>query len=215
MEFFESFLPTNKKTEEAHYDLHITDLEPEGLVSTLSNIGKDVYDDLYQQLLSTPDDKPIYLHIKTNGGPCVHCKRICHILSARKNRNVAIVEDKAFSAGTVMALSCDEIRMKPHATLSAIDPQMAVNIQNQQFATKVLSHILTAGSLDQSLIRLGQHMEDITKYYYDMILNLLNKRYSDKEKELIMDALFTKPVLHEQLFYFEELKAIGLNISLM
>ncbi len=84
------------------------------------------YEILYKQIKAVPDEEPINIVITTHGGGFYWCQKICHVIRERKGIVRVFVKDYAHSAGSVIALSADEIHMNKYATMSAIDPQVDV-----------------------------------------------------------------------------------------
>lgn len=72
-----------------------------------------------------PDDAPIDIVLHTPGGIASATQQILHALKHHKGRKTAFVPYRAKSAGTMIALACDEIVMGSSAVLGPIDPQYA------------------------------------------------------------------------------------------
>ena len=68
---------------------------------------------------------PIDVVLHTPGGIASATQQILHALRRHKGRKTAFVPYRAKSAGTMIALACDEIIMGSSAVLGPIDPQYA------------------------------------------------------------------------------------------
>lgn len=71
----------------------------------------------------TPADAPVDVILHTPGGIASATQQILHALKQHKGRKTAFVPYRAKSAGTMIALACDEIVMGTSAVLGPIDPQ--------------------------------------------------------------------------------------------
>jgi hypothetical protein len=79
----------------------------------------------FYELLQTIGRKPvIYQLIKSSGGNGQASLRIVHLLRQHTDRVVCLVPLECASAGTMLALGADEIRMGPLAYLTAIDTSL-------------------------------------------------------------------------------------------
>lgn len=72
-----------------------------------------------------PDNAPIDIVLHTPGGIASATQQILHALKHHPGRKTAFVPYRAKSAGTMIALACDEIVMGTSAVLGPIDPQYA------------------------------------------------------------------------------------------
>ena len=75
----------------------------------------------YEALQTIGRRKRIHLLIKSDGGDGQASLRIVHLLRQFTDELIALVPLECASAGTMMALGADEIRMGPLAFLTAID----------------------------------------------------------------------------------------------
>ncbi len=82
----------------------------------------------YETLQSIGRKGRIYLLIKSDGGDGQASLRIVHVLRQFAEQLIALVPLECASAGTMMALGADEIRMGPLAYLTAIDTSIRHNL---------------------------------------------------------------------------------------
>jgi ClpP class serine protease len=80
-------------------------------------------EDVLAALHNTPDDKPLDIVLHTLGGGSLEATQIARAIKAHKGKTTAHIPYYAMSAGTFIALACDEIVMSPQACLGPIDPQ--------------------------------------------------------------------------------------------
>lgn len=92
-----------------------------GLETLLLNIVEDLSDDKDKK------DKLLVM-ITTNGGDALTVERIVNIFRANYTEVNFIVPDYAYSAGTILCMSGDNIYMDYYSALGPIDPQ----IQNKE-----------------------------------------------------------------------------------
>jgi hypothetical protein len=78
----------------------------------------------YEVLRSVGHQKRIYLLLKSDGGNGQASLRIVHLLRQFTDNLIALVPLECASAGTMLALGADEIRMGPLAYLTAVDTSL-------------------------------------------------------------------------------------------
>jgi hypothetical protein len=82
----------------------------------------------YEALKAIGRKNRIYLLIKSDGGDGQASLRIVHVLRQFAQQLIALIPMECASAGTMMALGADEIRMGPLAYLTAIDTSIRHNL---------------------------------------------------------------------------------------
>lgn len=80
-------------------------------------------EDVLTALQNTGPNQPLDIILHTRGGLSLAGMQISRALKAHKGKKTAYVPYYAMSAGTLIALGCDEVVMAPHACLGPIDPQ--------------------------------------------------------------------------------------------
>ncbi len=73
---------------------------------------------------TTDGAQDLHVFIDTNGGKLATAELICKTLLRHNGRITVFVDNRAMSAGTLIALCGHEIRLRRHACLGQIDPQM-------------------------------------------------------------------------------------------
>lgn len=199
----------NKKPEQHkdHYILTLKDEEPIGFFENLSNTDKNIYYILYNQMLFTPDDKPIHLFIETHGGEAFYVDKICRLMNKRQHPVRAIVQKYAHSAGTVIALAAKELYIEEKATLSSIDVQ--TQFPQSRMGVKDIAFIFNK-NLDTTLNNIGVYYTKMNDYYLDKMRTWIHPRH-DVEK--IIQRMYTDVSCHGELFYPEDLVKIGVNLN--
>lgn len=169
----------------------------------LSLTPEKSYSNFYKELIAIPDDKPIHLSIETNGGEGVTTYKICRRISKRRNPVKAIVTEGAYSAGTIIALSCHSLEMGPDASLSAIDPQV-------EYPPK-----------QTRLVRAGELMDGDTKKFREQCakadeeFSLMVKSYihHNHDLEKVMKKMYEDVAHHETIFFPEQLRECGVRFK--
>ena len=190
-----------------YYVLELNDVRVRGIVSTLNNLGSDIYDDFYKKLIAMPDDKPLRINIDTRGGEATMCIKICRELKRRKQITSVYISDKAYSAGTIIALCADEIHMKPNGSLSPIDPQITIPKNCYQLTSLVRA--IEETQPDKLDIPEAYNLPNILKYLRIQAGNCINSKY---DKELILQNMFDNPVMHSMLYFIEDLQKFDIPI---
>lgn len=200
------------------YKLELSDVKIRGVIAALHSIGSNIYDDLYDKLLELPDDKPLHLYVDTHGGELLYCVKICRILRSRTHPVHVFVNRHAHSAGAIISLCANELHMKPYATLSAIDPQIALLHQfESSFPVKGIVDILNTNLADNTVSTIVSNMHDfydkMLRDQYKVIRECINAKYTDAEKDAIMKTMFIEPPYHSCLFYIDDLRTMGVQIT--
>lgn len=81
----------------------------------------------FRQALGEHEGKELHVIIDTYGGSVFAAASIYSDLRARNGKTVGIVQSKAMSAGTVILMGCDEVRLSPTAILMIHDPITAMH----------------------------------------------------------------------------------------
>jgi ATP-dependent protease ClpP protease subunit len=165
------------------------------------------YENLYRQLNAIPDNEPVNIVIKTYGGPLTWCLKICETIKNRSGTTRVYVAEYAYSAGTIIALAADELYMAKNSTLSAIDPQYNV-LSFTQVALKTIPQLLKP--LEESKSHMKESFEKELEHYKSQITKYINKYYN---VENIIDKMLLSSVTHEQIYFIDELKTIGITIQ--
>lgn len=94
------------------YDGYIEDQIPEALESCLEKAAED------------NRKKPLYIILRTFGGSATGAERIVNAIRYRFKDVIFVIDEYAMSAGTMIALSGNDIMMHHNACLGPIDPQV-------------------------------------------------------------------------------------------
>lgn len=165
------------------------------------------YEHLYRELNTIPGDEPVNIVIQTYGGPLTWCLKICETIKNRTGTTRVCVQEYAYSAGTIIALAADELHMAKNSTLSAIDPQYNI-FSLTQVALKTIPHLLK--TVDESKIHMKDSFEKELEHYKIQITKYINKYYN---VENIIDKMLISSVAHEQIYFIDELRTLGITIN--
>ena len=197
---------SKKKKANPKNTLYLIDPKQTGILDYFAD-DENVYERLYNQLNAIPENEDVNIIIKTYGGSLTWCLKICETIKNRTGKTYAYVSDYAYSAGTIVALTSTELYMSKNASLSAIDPQYSV-FSVTQVALKTIPELLR--SLDESKNHMKHSFEKELEYYKTQISKYINKYYNI---ENIIDKMLVNSVSHEQIFFIDELKNIGITIK--
>lgn len=196
---------TVKKTRT--YDLYLKDQKSQSFLSTLIfSPDEDVYKTLFHDLQSLPDDKDITIFVETFGGSSLWVELICNKIKTRKGKVSVYINSYGLSAGTCVALAADELHMTTDAVLSAIDPQESV-FRHLYLPIKDIASLIK--NFKESSIEIYDKRRNMALI---KTKELLNDKYNDEQKNLIVSKMFQEPVDHSTLFFVDQLKEIGIDI---
>jgi ClpP class serine protease len=165
-------------------------------------------EDVLAALHNTPEDKPLDLVLHTLGGGSLEATQIARAIKAHKGRTTAFIPYYAMSAGTFIALACDEIVMSPQACLGPIDPQYGfpaatfVNVTRQK-PPEATSDVFLAYA-DISKKALLESKEEACE--------LMQGTYSHDGSCSITDALSSGKWTHGRPISVTIAREMGLNI---
>ncbi len=85
--------------------------------------------------------RQLYVILETDGGYIETAERIARVLRSRYRRVCFMVPNYAMSAGTVLALSGDEVLMDYYSILGPIDPQVRIVRKGQTRSVPVVGYL--------------------------------------------------------------------------
>lgn len=194
-----------------HYRVNIND---PSLLSSLVSGG--IYQQVINELFTLKDDKPVHIYLNTLGGEFIFAEMICKWIKTRKQPVIAYVEKYALSAGTIISLACTEVKMTNYSCLSAIDTVVIMKNLINVVPVKKLTHIFsvfTENKLD--FTGLSEKTREMVVMFRGKTRECFNDIYSDEIKEKIIAHMYDDPPVHERTFYYDELKGLGINVSLI
>jgi len=164
-------------------------------------------------------DQEIHIHLHTPGGELFFGKLIAMAIYEWPGKTIAHIHSYSASAGTLIAIACDEIHMDHHSMLGPIDPQ--VDLKNSSRMTSIVTYEKVAKDIDvkkdDDMDKLF-HMLRVYEYKYimDEFLPLLDtilcKNYEkDTVQSIIKELVYEK--CHTHLLNKTYCKKIGLNIK--
>jgi ClpP class serine protease len=170
--------------------------------------------DTAEQLLSVirgiKPDQPVDIVLHTPGGEVTAALQIANALKAHRGRKTAFIPYYAFSAGTLIALTTDEIVMGPQAVLGPIDPQIrgipAASLLRLR-AEKSVDHI------DDVFLVLADHAEKSLDEARSHACDLVNDAHKPSGTCALTDDLVSGVRTHGYPITVAEAKARGINVT--
>lgn len=138
--------------------------------------------------------KTLAIVIETEGGDLSAAEAIATAILNSNVKTRCIVPNYALSAGTIIALSCDEIILEESAILSPCDGQM-------EFEDEVKSvHEIPNEEAKRTVLQQRKFVEKLGS----------KKKYSDEVVEKLYEEMFSGKYNHERSFTKEDLKEMGI-----
>jgi ATP-dependent protease ClpP protease subunit len=151
----------------------------------------------------------IVIFIDTCGGEIGAIKMICDAIKTFKKKFkgkcIVIIPEKAFSGGTIIALTADEIMMNEYSLISKINPQV-MNIPIKHFEQ------YNSNFIDRILYGIAK---DANGTMNNIINEHIKPQYEKYIFDRIMKELLSSNSLHEQTYNKEDCEQLGLNITLI
>jgi len=201
------------------FTLHDTSVAS-NLFTSLVKERRSAYTELLNNIAGVPDDAEITIDIRTDGGALMDAIRVAHAIRTHKGRVIAKIDEKAFSAGTLVALCCDEILMKKHAALSPINPQAPINFEFEQGGMnnffklfEIKENVTTITELVLKLVGGYGNLCDRTLKEFELELRKYINPTFNVDK--LLDKLYHNAISHEVLIFPEQLTDYGFNVVLV
>ncbi len=160
-------------------------------------------------------DKPIDLIIHTPGGQLHASMQIARALKNHSARTRVFVPHYSMSGGTIIALAATEIIMDKDASLGPVDPQVG-DILRGVFPAPSWLHVARKKGLeaDDTTLMMSDISEKALKFTRDMLNELLEGKFDDKEKqEQVVEKLTGGEMIHSEMISAADAQALGLPVS--
>lgn len=174
------------------------------------HIERDTAEQLLSVIRTVKPDQPIDIILHTPGGEVTAALQIANALKAHPGRKTAFIPYYAFSAGTLIALTTDEIVMGQQAVLGPIDPQIG------GIPAASLLRLRTEKSIDQIddvFLLLADHAEKSLEEARVHACDLVNEAHKPTGSCALTDDLVSGGRTHGYPITVSEAKARGINIS--
>lgn len=160
---------------------------------------------------STPAGTDLDIILHTPGGDALGADQIVRALKAHKGRKTFFVPYNAFSAGTIMALTGDEIFLSPIGSLGPIDTQI------NGIPAARLAYLLEAKParlIEDDMLAAAAHARDRIAEDHRRAVASMKGNYSRGRARRIARTLNDGHLSHSFPIMYEEARKIGLNVKL-
>lgn len=174
------------------------------------HIELDTAEQLLSAIRTLKPDQPIDIVLHTPGGEVTAALQIANALKAHRGRKTAFVPYHAFSAGTLVALTTDEIVMGPQAVLGPIDPQIG------GIPAASLLRLRAEKSVDRIndiFLVLADHAEKSLEEARVHACDLVNDAHKPAGTCALTDDLVSGTRTHGYPITVVEARARGINVS--
>jgi hypothetical protein len=160
---------------------------------------------------ATPADMDLDIILHTPGGSALGAGQIVRALKAHKGRKTFFVPYEAFSAGTILALTGNEIFMSEIASLGPIDVQFG-KIPAVALAS-LLKH-KRVRDMDDDALKHAVQADTAMRGYHKNAVALMKGNYSRLRAERIARTLNSGYLSHGFPLMYEEARMTGLHVRL-
>ena len=192
---------------------------PEDLREYIVNIN----DDNQFTLLISKCDGPVNIILDTHGGSINANDHMLKVLLKYRRSHYNIITNipyQAFSAGTMLALTGDPIRLGPCATLGPFDPQIsfeAPHIEEAEYSSRVIIEGGKYFPRDKMDPVVSMVIEEAICLHKDNIVNMKmimeQLEYDDETRKNVENMMCVGSYPHSKAFDFEDLKKMGLKVT--
>lgn len=172
---------------------------------------------LLAELKETPQNKNIVLVIHSPGGELLAGMQIAKMLKNWKGKVTVVVPYYAMSAGTLIALSTDEIYANKGTTFGPVDPQIPVDPGRGKTVSAV-DVLRVCSSKEKKKFSLEEMImcevsrkavNQVREFLEDVVLN----GKPESVKKTIIESLLYTEKTHDFPFFADNLKKLGLNVK--
>ena len=175
-------------------------------------IERDTAEQLLSAIRTVKPEQALDIILHTPGGEVSAALQIAHALKAHKGRKTAFIPYHAFSAGTLIALTADEIVMGPHAVLGPIDPQIAGLPAAALLRLKAEKNV---DRISDGYLVLADYAEKALEEARVHACDLVNDAHKQEGTCALTDNLVSGIRTHGYPITLAEAKATGINASAM
>jgi len=157
-------------------------------------------------------DAPVDIILHTPGGLLHAAQQILHALKHHRGRKTAFIPYSAWSAGTMIALACDEIVLGSSAVIGPIDPQLG------GLPAPLLAELLDDKSNDRindQMLVIAKMAKQAVKEAKEFACDYVNPVHNGgNESCALTNELIGSGRNHQAPIMPQEAKAMGLNVSM-
>ena len=170
------------------------------------SIYKNTYNNFIKRYSKFKITDDIVINIKTTGGSIYYATLICKIINNHQGKVTAKITEYASSAGTYIALCCDEILMNNTSALGMIDPQF--NYDKKYYSAKevVNAEPSPKETFEDKLLK--EKAKNIIKTTTDNIQEFLPKNYDPNTITNILDVFYNSDNCHSKHIFYNDVKAV-------
>jgi ClpP class serine protease len=174
-------------------------------------VGVQTTAEAIKAIRGTPSDMDLDIILHTPGGSALGAGQIVRALKAHKGRKTFFVPYEAFSAGTILALTGNEIFMSEIASLGPID------VQYQGIPAAALASLLKhkrVRDMDDEALKHAIKADNAMRAYHNKAVALMRGNYSRLRAERIARTLNSGYLSHGFPLMYKEARMTGLHVRL-
>jgi len=168
---------------------------------------------ILQEFRNTPPDMPVDLILHTPGGYALAGEMMAMAIKYHRAKVTVMVPFYAMSAGSMMSLAANEIRMEKYSVLGPVDPQIPV--PDGQWPASSLSTLMKTKPI-QTITDRMVIMSDVAKLETDnakaFVMWLLEGKMDKEQAERVADFLAHGYMSHATPITLDVARAMGLNV---
>lgn len=178
-------------------------------------ISSKLVDEFQKFMLDVKENEEIDIVIESNGGSFCCAQMMSGMILSRSGVTNAVVLNKAFSAGSLIALSCTNLYMHKNAHLSPVDVQQANFFKVVQLSSvKSIIENKSKDKISDDTFILADQADKCKNLLNLLFEKIIVPRYdcpetTDKIKRELFDG---NKNIHGTAFSYEELKKMGIKI---
>jgi ClpP class serine protease len=172
--------------------------------------------DALKAIRNVPHGKGIDLILHTFGGLSMYGEQIARALKDHRGHKSIFIPYYAFSAGTIIALSGNDIHLSGNATLGPIDSQFPLSerLQIPASAFVALRKQKPASKIEDDFLIMGSLSAEVIAADFSRALEFMKGTYSRWRARGIARFLNDGHLTHGYPVMYKEAKRIGLNVTL-
>ncbi len=161
------------------------------------------------EIRRTPPDKPIDFIVHGPGGEALAAQLMAMAVKSHNAKTTVFIPFYAMSAGSLVALAANEIRMEKNSIIGPVDPQIAGHPASSY--TTILKRKSLDSIRDETLM-LAEQAEMEIRNAKEFVKWLLRDKMDERQAAQVSEFLTGGYMSHDTMITLDPARKIGLNV---
>lgn len=167
-------------------------------------INQSLFDKFLTHYKKCHPKNSLILELTTVGGELTYAYMLCQVILNHEGHVECRIPNYALSAGTLIAIACDSIKISPYTQLSGISPQYkGYDLSNYQKLLTELNMTNFKETFTEVITKLSTMLSTNCVETSNLLINkLFKKKFGENE---IVKKYFMKTITHDTMIEFDEI----------